>query len=51
MLSLDRTTGEERGGKQKEDAVKLVVCVGGCDHLQAISQQAKASLIVTEAEC
>ena len=40
----------ERGGKLKEDAVKLVVCVGGGDHLQAILQ-AKTSLIVTEAEC
>ena len=29
------------GGKQKEDAVKLVVCMGGGDYLQAINQQAK----------
>ena len=33
----------ERGGKQKEDAVKLVMCIGGGDHLQA-----KTSLFVTE---
>ena len=33
-----------RWGKQKEDAVKLVVCIGGGDHLQAINKQAKTSL-------
>ena len=33
-----------RGGKQKADAVKLVVCIGGGDHLQAINQQTKTSL-------
>ena len=37
-----------RGGKQKADAVKLVVCIGGGDHVQAINQQTKTSLIVTE---
>ena len=30
-----------RGGKQKEHAVKLVVCIGGGGHAQAINRQAK----------
>ena len=37
-------------GRQKEDPLKLVVCIGGGDHLQAINQQTKTSLMVTETE-
>ena len=42
MPTPHRTAGVA-GGEQKEDAIKLIVCIGGGDHLQAINQQAKIS--------